>query len=114
MRDWEEGEHLEIVDCELIRNVDDVLVDIVGLRLAWVQPERVAFALAELLAGCSQNEVRSESEHFLPVLPTNQLDPACNVPPLVAPTHLDLAVLQEGRHVSLSSFTTSFPPSHLV
>src|SRR5207237_6663392 len=81
--------------------VDPELVEPVRRRECRVEPDRSGFALAELGSRSSRDERSDEPVRVAAVDAPDQVDARGNVAPLIAPAHLDAAMLGAEQMVEI-------------
>jgi hypothetical protein len=90
--DGEEGVHAEVLIDLFVRLVEPELVEGEGRRLLRVEPDRIPFGLAELLAGGVRDDRAGEGEGLLLEFPADELDAREDVRPLVGGADLEIYV----------------------
>ncbi len=87
-----EREELQVALDVAIVHIDPELVELVRRRELWVQVDRAAFRLSELLPRRHGHERRDEAMRLGVLDAANQIDAGGDVAPLVAAAHLERAL----------------------
>src|SRR5262249_31877023 len=97
----EEGKELQIRDDLVICCVEPELEHLVRRRSVAVQPYRAALRLTELAAIQFRDQRERHAVGTLPSHSPDELDPGCDVAPLIAPAELQRALVpvEEGHEV---------------
>src|SRR2546428_653182 len=90
---WQEGEELEVALRVPVVRVEPELEKLVDRRASGIEPDRATLRLPELRTRRRGEERRDEPVRLAPLHPADQVDSGGDVPPLIAPTHLDGALL---------------------